>query len=433
MATVGEALAATIDAQWNVGTGGTKPVPIVYLVEHPERNPNSKVADAVFVWLPLRRKFDNDIDVAEKYRNVTYTIRIECHTKTSSARQLEIENEVDRILASGTVITGATRQKVLEINDISNRLYSVGAKFVSEILIEVFTAMEESATAYGGATTAALVTDTLEFTAGGGTINRFHDEDNMASDDDDGLASQQSIKAYTDLRLLISEIDNTPVNGVTTAPISSNWAFDHEADTTTHGANGNIAGDTDVSNAITTHTSDDNAHHEVVEMHSDLSDTALTGTQLEDLLMFGSANAAYVPMALEGTNNFDHILVTAGRVHNRGVDDIFVTFTLSKETLKGVMKLHIKNLKFIVFDADANDKIDRVTIYGWAGVTRTTIDSDDTDHISAGDKTFSGAVLPGTAIDVSGYDVVYVEIACVNTNALELDFTGVRMECYYDT
>lgn len=55
------------------------------------------------------------------------------------------------------------------------------------------------------------------------------DEDNMASDSATFLATQQSIKAYADLRLLISEIDDTPVNGVTTAPISSNWAYDHVA------------------------------------------------------------------------------------------------------------------------------------------------------------------------------------------------------------
>ena len=212
MATVGEAIAASIIAQWNVGTGGTKPDPIKYVVEDSERNPNSKVADAVFVWLPLRRVFDNEIDVADKYRNVTYTVRIECHTKTDSARQLEIENEVDRILASGTPITGATTQKVLEINDVSDRSYSVGAKFVSEILMEVFTAMEVSATAYGGATTAALVTDTLEFTAGGGTIDRFYDEDDMASDDEDGLASQQSIKAYVDAANMIGPANAEFVN-----------------------------------------------------------------------------------------------------------------------------------------------------------------------------------------------------------------------------
>lgn len=208
MATVGEAIAASIIAQWNVGTGGTKPDPIKYVVEDAERTPNVKVADAVFVWLPLRRVFDNDIDVAEKFRNVTYTVRIECHTKTSSARQLEIENEVDRILASGTVITGATKQRVLEINDVSNRSYSVGAKFVSEILMEVFTAMEESATAYGTATTTTLTTDELVVNHGthlGGAIGgtAVKDEDDMASDDATAIATQQSIKAYTDKANLI--------------------------------------------------------------------------------------------------------------------------------------------------------------------------------------------------------------------------------------
>lgn len=160
MATVGEAIAATLIAQWNVGTGGTRPDPIQYLVERPERDPNPTVADAIYVWLPLRRTFD-PIDVAEVYRNVTYTLRIVCHTKTSSARQLEIENEVDRILSSGTVITGATRQRVKEINDISNRSYSNLPKYISEVIMEVFTAMEVSATAYGTATATTLTTDEL--------------------------------------------------------------------------------------------------------------------------------------------------------------------------------------------------------------------------------------------------------------------------------
>lgn len=37
------------------------------------------------------------------------------------------------------------------------------------------------------------------------------------------------------LRLLISEIDDSPADGVTTAPISSNWAYDHAALATAHG------------------------------------------------------------------------------------------------------------------------------------------------------------------------------------------------------
>jgi len=41
------------------------------------------------------------------------------------------------------------------------------------------------------------------------------------------------------------DVDDTPVNGATTAPVSSNWAFDHEAGTSTHGVTGSIVGTTD--------------------------------------------------------------------------------------------------------------------------------------------------------------------------------------------
>lgn len=47
------------------------------------------------------------------------------------------------------------------------------------------------------------------------------------------------------LKLAVADIDDTPVNGETAAPISSNWAFDHEADTSTHGVAGAIVGTTD--------------------------------------------------------------------------------------------------------------------------------------------------------------------------------------------
>lgn len=37
-------------------------------------------------------------------------------------------------------------------------------------------------------------------------------------------------------KLAIADIDDTPVNGVTAAPISSNWAYDHAASATAHAA-----------------------------------------------------------------------------------------------------------------------------------------------------------------------------------------------------
>lgn len=397
MATVGEAIAATIDAQWS-GLGGTKPDPIVYLVEHPEMNPNPKAADAVFVWLPLRRLYDNDIDVAEKYRNVTYTIRIECHTKTDSARQLEIENEVDRILASGAVITGATKQKVLEINDVSNRSYSVGAKFVSEILMEVFTAMEVSATAYGAATATTVVTDTLTvntwlktplikhtngndaitlsdgggggvdadfsgtvtiaaarkliFTAGGGTgdIDIVRDEDDMASDDDSGLATQQSIKAYIDK------------------------------------AN-----------------------------------------------MIGDANAAWVPMMYAHSSDPSLGKLIDGRIISTGAASYKETWMLPLPCNKGGLKLYLKALKYAVQDADAQAFIDSVRISGINGNTRADLDTDDTDHTSVGDKTFSGASFPASVLDTSTYQSILIQMSVTSDAANELDIHNIRMQCYYDT
>jgi len=45
--------------------------------------------------------------------------------------------------------------------------------------------------------------------------------------------------------LATGDVDDTPVDGVTTAPVSSNWAYDHEADTSTHGTSGAIVGTTD--------------------------------------------------------------------------------------------------------------------------------------------------------------------------------------------
>lgn len=52
-----------------------------------------------------------------------------------------------------------------------------------------------------------------------------------------------------------SDVDDTPVDGVTTAPISSNWAYDHAALTTAHGIStfgASLVDDTDAGTARTT-------------------------------------------------------------------------------------------------------------------------------------------------------------------------------------
>ena len=200
MANPGEALAATIDAQWNVGTGGPKPSDIEYIVNTSDFEPNPLAIDAIFVFLPLRgtkERFNS------KLRNATYFPRVVCQTKTDTARLEQITNEVDRIVAAGTPITGATYQDVLEVNDISDRMRGGYPFWVSELNCKIFTQFESSATQYGTATVATLETD--EFTVNsfitglGLTITDFLDEDDMASDSAAALVSQQSIKAYVDV------------------------------------------------------------------------------------------------------------------------------------------------------------------------------------------------------------------------------------------
>jgi ElaB/YqjD/DUF883 family membrane-anchored ribosome-binding protein len=66
-----------------------------------------------------------------------------------------------------------------------------------------------------------------------------------ATDTTIGRTSAGRINVDGDDVLMASDVDDTPVNGATTVPVSSNWAFDHEADTSTHGVTGAIVGTTD--------------------------------------------------------------------------------------------------------------------------------------------------------------------------------------------
>lgn len=103
-------------------------------------------------------------------------------------------------------------------------------------------------------------TDTLKLKMGDGTsawtsLAYYHDPD---------LAATYAAVAHThtgvyepaDATLLKqADIDDTPVNGATTVPVSSNWAYDHAALTTTHGISSfgaSLVDDADASAARTT-------------------------------------------------------------------------------------------------------------------------------------------------------------------------------------
>lgn len=189
--------------------------------------------------------------------------------------------------------------------------------------------------------------------------------------------------------------------------------------------------DTEIDTDIATHAADDDAHHAVVENHSDLGDTTLTGAYLEDLLMFGSGNATWYPCTLGGDNT-DSTQKTVnqwgGKTYNQGSVDMLPSFQLPLPTTKGALKLYCTGWLVKLRDADGGDYVTRVRILGHTLTAETTI-KDDTSNATAQqdhDDTFA-------AEDLSSYDVIGVQVDCVTTTRADLQIAGVFLQVYYAT
>lgn len=83
--------------------------------------------------------------------------------------------------------------------------------------------------------------------------------DSVETDIDTHIAGTTSVHGIVDTSLLLAQgdVDDIPVNGVIIAPISSNWAYDHDADA--------------------------NSHHNESHTVASHNDTTATGTELESL------------------------------------------------------------------------------------------------------------------------------------------------------
>ena len=158
---------------------------------------------------------------------------------------------------------------------------------------------------------------------------------------------------------------------------------------------------------------------------SDL-DVTITGAYLEDLLMFGSANAAWQPCVFEGSNTADKFYPNGGYISNRDNTDGQMRFILPLPTNKGSLKLYISGSQVDIFDADAANKIDTVTIYGILETGISQLDQ-NTDDITAQDSRED----PFAAVDCSGYNGVILWVAAVVADANALDISGISLRCYY--
>ena len=202
MATIPDSIKATLDAQWT-GAGGAEPT---YYVGEDYTYTSPPPTGKEYIWI-ISRELKTDIKpVNDTYATVTHTLPIIVNTTTSGDRLKEICDEIARILDANP-ITGANYQKVINRSLNPPENLQVHREL---IVVTIKTFLADSATAYGAYTVTSFDTDELTINTWlklGRTVTAILDEDDMASDDDAALATQQSIKAYTDNELTTHTAD----------------------------------------------------------------------------------------------------------------------------------------------------------------------------------------------------------------------------------
>jgi hypothetical protein len=304
--------------------------------------------------------------INDTFSDKLYILNIRVMSPTSED-QLKLLVEETEYLLNNTAITGFSSVKVIR----KSRAPTDQSKrvFGIDMTVELKALCSSSAVAPSGGTTSTLsvgeLTVTTHITGLGLTITDFLDEDNMASDSAVALASQQSIKAYVD-------------------------------------------GKTD-------------------EL-TDIGDVTATGAQLEDLLMFGSANAAWVPCPLEFVGGSAAFFAMSGNLslYNLGADDGNIIYAVPLPPAKGSLKLYISGTRVSLADADGGDYVDTTYVVGMGDTTITVLDNDATNKttVALHEDTF-------TAVDCSSYGAVKVLLVVVCSNANDLDIQYVAVRAYY--
>ncbi len=226
MATIGDTMVTLLTDNW--AGAGAAPT-FGHLVDHPSDLPPSQ--EQVMVRLPIH---EDVTPINDTYSNFKYTIQIRVKSNVSDDRLKVLADEVIRIVNT-YAITGITRQFAKRGENTSDRKKQVFAYDVWAILEEH---MSTAGTSYsspgaGDVTMPAdlTVTDNFGFDTGE-TVDVILDEDDMASDDENALATQQSIKAYADAvaagaaALIEDDVYGAGWNADTTHAPSQNAVYD---------------------------------------------------------------------------------------------------------------------------------------------------------------------------------------------------------------
>ena len=146
---------------------------------------------------------------------------------------------------------------------------------------------------------------------------------------------------------------------------------------------------------------------------------------LEDTVMYGSANAAWIPLIFEHPSNQDSVNSGGVGVRNQGSLGTAGNYVLPIPTNKGGLKLYITGIRFRIYDADATDYLDLIRIFG-RDATYNTEYTDNGNYTTADlhSDTF-------VAKDMSAYDDISVYFNWIFATQYEYDQMHVGLQCYY--
>ena len=150
------------------------------------------------------------------------------------------------------------------------------------------------------------------------------------------------------------------------------------------------------------------------------------GTNLDDLLMYGSAHAAWVPCIFELPSIASSVIGTGANLTNVAALDPVVAYVCPLPTVKGSLKLYTSGVRVGISDADADDFLNQVVVRGTTYAGITNLNNDTTDYTSAQrvEQTF-------VAVDCSTYDQLLVSLVLACATGGELDINYVTLRCYY--
>ena len=153
----------------------------------------------------------------------------------------------------------------------------------------------------------------------------------------------------------------------------------------------------------------------------------VSANYLNSLLMYGSANAAWVACPYAGgIGRADYEFAGSGQIYNVGAAALQMVFALSLPTTKGSLKLYVSGSEVGLFDADASNYVTSRYLLGITYNMSAVINNQPANltTIAAHQDTFA-------AIDCSPYKTVRLNVVGINPNAGNLDIMYVLLRCYY--